>query len=401
MSKIVSLGGLCFLLLMTGCAGLLSELLVSNCDNLVVQNDFRPDPNFGNNQPEKLPTAPYTAKDIAKIPGVVWLELVIGPKSNYAGTASGFLVNYAGKPHVVSAGHICRGPKYLAIYCYFSEKLAKPEEVEIIAADEILDIALLRFKDPKFTYAAYPKLGCSEKLCRGEKIFPYGSPFGFDFMVREGIVNKLDFGLIYRGTTQPQVILHDATINPGDSGGPLFNELGEIVGINVMGINPYRFFGSTATTISGAIPIDDVKYVLRKLNKSGYVEHAYMGWKLFSTKGLNPLNYKDKGVEKPKRDGLMVYEVAENSPAEKAGLKVGDILLECDGIKNPATYNEVARHILFDRRPGDELKLKIYRETRWTDWIMLNDERGYPYIHWRNHAETKELTVKVVLEKTN
>jgi S1-C subfamily serine protease len=382
-------------LLLTGCMGWVFDLLLPSPDNLIASEDFTPDPQFGAGRNERSLGRPYTAADIGKLPGIVWLELVVGPESSLAGDASGVMVEFAGKPHVLSAGHIVRGPKLKAIYAYFSEGRKNPEEVEIVVADETLDFSLLRFKDPAFRYDTYPALGDSRSLRKGDKVFPFGSPFGYDFMVREGVINKLDFGINYRGFRQPQMILHDATINPGDSGGPLFNDRGEVVGINVMGIHPG--LSRSITTIYAAIPIDDVKTVLRGVKRSGYVRHPRIGWKLFDTAGLNPLNFRDKKVPKPRRDGLMVYEVVPGQPAETAGLRVGDIVLSLDG-RVPPSCNEAARYILFERQPGDEVEVRVYRETHRTEPEIRPDPAGYLTVYYTYTMTAEELRFKVKLE---
>jgi serine protease Do len=395
MALLPRLAGAATLAFLTGCMGLLLDLVAPDHDNLVVDPGFRPDPRFGVEGPERPPACPRTAADIARTRGVVWLELVVGPESHVVGNASGFMAEYDGRPHVLSAGHIARGPKYKAIYAYLSESRRSPEEVEIIVADEVLDFCLLRFKNRDFRYEHYPVLGRSGRLQKGDKVFPYGSPFGYEFMVREGVVNKLDFGLNHRGFTQPQLILHDATINPGDSGGPLFNGRGEVVGINVMGIHPG--LGRHVTTIYAAVPIDDIRTVLRGVRKSGYVEHPRIGWKLYETAGLNPLNFRDKEVPKPRVDGLMVYEVERAMPAERAGLKVGDIVLSVDG-RFFETYNEVARYVLLERAPGDQVEIRIYRERHWTDWEIKPDGEGHPRVHYLPRMASEERTVKLKLE---
>jgi serine protease Do len=385
-----------FLAAQAGCLGLLMDLMQPEYDNLVPYEDFTPDPKFGLDRPQSSPTSvTFSAADIAKVEGVVCLELVIGPRSNIAGSASGLMVEYGGKPHVLSAGHIAKGPKFEAIYAYFSEGRKSPEEVEIVVADETLDLCLLRFKDAGFRYASYPRLGESAALRKGDKVFPYGSPFGFDFMVREGVISKLDVGPIYRGFKQPQVIFHDATLNPGDSGGPLFNDRGEVIGINVMGIH---YGGHRAvSTMYASIPIDDVKSVLRKVARSGYIEHPYMGWRVFETAGLNPLNYRDKGIPKPLVDGLMVYDVEPGTPADRAGLKIGDIIRSIDGWV-PRTPNDVARHLLLERSLGDEAEVRVYREVHRTDAEIRPDKDGYLAIYYTHSMKTEELTIKVKLQ---
>lgn len=378
--------------LVTGCM----SLIMPNHDNLKLVEDFRPDPNFGNGQAQVMLAKPYTAKDIGRLPGVVWLEMVVGPKSKMTGDASGFMVEFSGKPHILSAGHICRGFEYKAIYAYFSEGQKRPEEVEIVAADEKLDLALLRFKNPKFSYSAYPRLGQSKNIRKGDKVFPFGNPFGYEFLVREGVICKTDFGLNYAEVTQPQIIMHDATINPGDSGGPLFNELGEVIGMNVMGFHPGM--RRDITTIYGATPIDDIVTVLRRMQKSGYAEHAYIGWKLLRTNELNPLNYADLNMPEPKRSGLMIYILEPGGPAAKAGLKVGDILLLYDGSR-PENYNDLAREVMFHQSPGDRVNLRVYRETHWVEDRIFRNADGNLEIAHDKKEKCEELEFNVILEK--
>ncbi len=399
MRKLMVAVGLLAVVSLSGCIGVVMDLLAPEIDNVVSDEKFKPDPDFAKGQPQRLLARPLTAADIGKVPGVVWLEFIVGPKSNMGGTASGFMVEYAGKPHIVSAGHITksRGRAFMAIYAYWSEGQKRPEEVEIVVADEALDVALLRFKDPNFRYSGpYPPIGSSAALKKGDKIFPFGSPFGYDFSVREGVVTKLDFGLNHKGVTQPQLIMHDATCNPGDSGGPIFNELGEVVGITVMGINPMAYSRFT-TTITGSIPIDDVKTVLRKAKKAGYVEHGRIGWKLYATAELNPLNYKDKGFPEPKRGGLMVYELKSDGPAQEAGLNVGDIIIAIDG-RAPANYNEAARYVLFEKDKADEVEVRVYRETHWVVQDIRRDEKGYWTVYYVPMMKPEELFFKVKLE---
>lgn len=391
--------GLLAVISLTGCVGLVTDLLAPEIDNVVADDKFIPDPNFGSGQPERLLAKPFSATNIANLPGVIWLELVVGPQSIRAGSASGFMVEFAGKPHVLSAGHISKshGRPFMAIYAYFSEGQNRPEELEIVVADEDLDFALLRFKNPNFRYtASYPKLGSSAALRRGDKIFPFGSPFGYDFSVREGVVTKLDFGPNQRMVIQPQLIMHDATCNPGDSGGPIFNEWGEVVGITVLGINPMpnnRF----TTTIPGAIPIDDVKLVLRRVKKAGYVKHGRMGWRLYPTSGLNPLNYKDKGIAEPRLGGLMVYDLRASGAAAQAGIKIGDIVLSYDG-RAANSNNEAARYFIFDRSPGDTVGIRVYRETHWTEQEIKPDAKGYLTVYSVPKMKSEELTIMVKLE---
>ncbi len=409
MKRAVLAAGLVTLFSLTGCIGLMVEMLRPDTDNLVVQKDFQPDPSFGSlHLPSNFQPRVHTAEEIGNIPGVVWLE-AMGTSNRAVGIASGFLVEFAGTPHIASAGHLCKGSEYKAIYAHFSEGQKRPEAVEIIACDELLDVCLLRFKDPNFRYEKYPPLGSSVTLKKGARVFTNGSPFGYTFSVSEGIISKLDFG-VNEGADQPQIIQHSAKINPGDSGGPLFDEYGFIIGMNVMGFHPgYR---RDISTIYGAVPIHDINTMLRRLKTSGHVKHATAGWRLYPTADLNTLDYERKSREvgaeivEPAMAGLMVWELEKGGPAEQSGLKVGDVLVcilrrhpDGDPLEwTPDHCNDVARFAFF-APPGYKMPVRVYREVRWVEDKLEQDAKGaWQYNHYP-HLEKKQLTCTITLKE--
>ncbi len=379
-----------------GC-GLLVNLLKASQNNFAENLEMPTNPEFCA-LIDNWPVKDKTPEEIFKSNTIVHLDMVVN-LSRQAWTASGCVIDYAGKPYVLTAGHVnTTEVKFKAIYASFSNGNDHPEEVEIVLCDRVLDFALLRFKNPNFVFrGTYADLGTSVDLAIGQTVFALGSPLGLKFSMTHGIVEKLDFGMDYEGISQPQVILHSATINPGNSGGPLMNKKGQVIGINVMGINGgiSSFRPSAVTTIPGAIPIDDVKSVLRRITTGGMVQHSYVGAKVLDTHELNPLDYEQREVPKPDKDGLIVFIIAKNSPAEKAGLKPGDIILECDG-KKYKDASEIAKHIILESKPGSEIEFKVLRIYSSNSIIETgNDGRAVYKTLYKKLAEPKTLTIKV------
>ncbi len=346
-----------------GC-GMIVHLLKTSKNNLSENLKIETDQNFCclvDSQSAVLPEK--TPEEIFKSTTIVHLEMIVN-LSREAWTASGCVIQYAGKPYILTAGHVnTTEEKFRAIYAKFSNGNDHPEEVEIVLCDRVMDFALLRFKNPEFVFRGnYANLGTSADLEVGQTVYALGSPLGLKFSMTRGIIEKLDFGMDYEGISQPQVVLHSATINPGNSGGPLMNSKGQVIGINVMGINggASNFRASVVTTIPGAIPIDDVKIVLRRITEGGMVQHSFMGLLILNTRELNPLDYEQREVPTPDQDGLIVFILAKNSPAEKAGLKPGDLILECDGKKYERNV-DIAKHVLLEKQPGSEIEFKVLR----------------------------------------
>lgn len=374
--------GLAFvcMVILTGC---IPSFLKPTYSNLAENLSLNPDPTFGTDAIDNQ-ALEKTAKEIYKSFNVAHLELVVD-LSREAGCASGFMVKYGDKPHVLTAGHVnTTNVKFRAIYAYFSQGHQKPEEVEIVVADHFLDFALLRFKDPNFIYnGPYAILGSSNDLSVGDKVYALGSPLGFRFDMTEGIVGKIEQGMDHDGIRQPEIIMHSATINPGNSGGPLVDSRGRVVGINVMGINGgiSLFRSSAVTTMPATIPIDDVKMVLRRIKEGGVVKHSYLGLKLWDAWNLNPLDYEQREVPVPDCDGLTVFMMVPGSPAEKAGLQKGDLILECDGKKYTRTC-DIAKHALFETEPGSEIEFKVLRMYGKPEQV-IEAGRGYNQLVYR------------------
>ncbi len=217
---------------------------------------------------------------------------------------------------------------------------------KVIGADERTDVAVLKVETsglPKVT------IGNSDRLKVGEWVLAIGSPFGFENTVTAGIVSAKSRET---GELVP-FIQTDAAVNPGNSGGPLFNTRGEVVGVNS------QIFTGTGgyLGISFAIPSNTAMEVANQLMKSGKVQRSRIGI------GLSPFPITEELAEAlglPKKDpGVMVDSVEEGAPAAKAGLKPRDVIQKVDG-KVVKVTTDIQR-IIFPKAPGSKVTLSIWR----------------------------------------
>jgi serine protease Do len=217
------------------------------------------------------------------------------------------------------------------------------------------------------------KLGNSDDVMIGEWAIAFGNPFGlFDNMdkpiVTVGVVSakgmnlNVDNNRSYRGLIQT-----DAVINAGNSGGPLVNSAGEVIGINTL---IYTAGVSQAYIGYGfALPINRVKTVCAELKEKGKVERNF--WTGMEVQPVDARIAKYFGLTKT--EGVIISDIKEKSPAEKAGLKVGDIILEANGDRIVDENRIVA--VIRELRAGDLLKLKIYREKKMIDVTVALEKK--------------------------
>lgn len=216
---------------------------------------------------------------------------------------------------IITNNHVIEGADEIVV------KLSNSKHdfpARVVGRDEKTDLALLKINAT--TKLPIAKLGNSSSLRVGQAVLAIGNPFGLGGTVTSGIVSALARN-IGQGPYD-DFIQTDVAINPGNSGGPLFNAQGEVVGINTAIFS--RTGGSNG--ISFAIPSDAVKGVVAQLQKNGRVERGYLGVKV---QMLNTDLAEGLGLKEPV--GALVAEVTEDSPAEKAGLKEGDVILRFNG----------------------------------------------------------------------
>ena len=256
---------------------------------------------------------------------------------------SGFIINEDGT--VVTNNHVISGADDILVKVGDKEYKAK-----VLGADPYMDIAVLKMETKdKFKTV---KFGDSDMARVGDWAVAIGNPFGLGGTVTAGIISarNRDINL----TRYDDFIQTDASINQGNSGGPLFNLTGEVIGINTAIIAPGQ---SGSIGIGFAIPANAASSVIDQLIKFGETKRGWLGVRIQEvTKEIAEV----EKLKKPK--GALVASVGENSPADKAGIKAGDIILEFDG-KNINTMRNLPK-VVASTEVGKSVELKIWRNKK-------------------------------------
>jgi serine protease Do len=257
---------------------------------------------------------------------------------------SGFLIDAQG--HVVTNAHVVDDADQVKV------KLADDREyrANVVGKDTRLDVAVLKLQDPPADLPV-TSLGSSEALRVGEYVVAIGNPFGLGNTVTMGIVSAK--GRTIGAGPYDDFIQTDASINPGNSGGPLFNLRGQVVGINTA-INPQ------GKGIGFAIPIDAVRDVVPQLLSTGHVARGRLGVVI---QGMDEDLAKAVGLDHA--HGALVEEVEPGSPAEKAGVHSGDVIVSVDGQDVP--HSEDLPRLVARHAPGTQVKLAVLHDRQKRD----------------------------------
>jgi len=229
----------------------------------------------------------------------------------------------------------------------------------LIGDDPASDLAVIRVNElhldgPALTAAA---LGDSQRLRVGQIVIAIGAPYGFQSTVTAGVVSALGRSLrSYSGRLIDDVIQTDASLNPGNSGGPLVDSAGRVVGVNTATILP-------AQGICFAIGINTAKFVASRLLRDGRIRRSYIG---VSAQTVPVHRRVVRFYDLPKEMGAIVVGVEDNSPAKRAGLREGDIIVALDG--QPVAGVDDLHRVLTDVRVGVSCSLTV---LRWTDKLEL------------------------------
>jgi len=275
------------------------------------------------------------------------------PEPKQVAQGSGFIVTKDG--YILTNNHLVGGAEDVTVTVGDGRKL----KAKIIGADSETDVAVVKIDGQDLPYV---ELANSDGLEVGEWVIAIGNPFGLSHTVTAGIVSA-------KGRSQIGVadyedfIQTDAAINFGNSGGPLLNLDGKAVGINTAIIGPGGNVG-----IGLAIPINMARGVYEQLKENGKVVRGFLG---IGIQDLQPGMGEFFGVENGK--GAVITSVVEKSPAEKAGIKPDDIVVELEG--EPVTSaNELMNRIAV-QKPGSEVRLVILREGKRKTFTVELDKR--------------------------
>ena len=265
------------------------------------------------------------------------------PAPRGGGTGSGFIVTDDG--YVVTNHHVVEGAD--SVIVRLSDR--REFDAEVIGTDQRSDLALLRVDADGLPFL---RLGKSEELKVGQWVLAIGSPFGLDYSVTAGIVSAKGRSLPSQsGENYVPFIQTDVAINPGNSGGPLFNLRGEVVGVNSQIFT--RSGGSIG--LSFAIPSKVVSNVIKQLRSNGAVVRGWLG---VSIQNVDRTLAESFGLDRPR--GALIAQVGDDTPAERAGLEAGDIIISVDDAQIDVSAD--LPHVIGLLAPGDEVDVRVIRE---------------------------------------
>ena len=282
---------------------------------------------------------------------------VFGQEAVSANAGTGFILTEDG--YIITNQHVVDGADTIKVTLYSGESY----DATLVGGDASYDIAVLKIEAEGLQAVS---VGDSDTLQVGEAVVAIGNPLGeLTFTMTNGIISALNREINTDGNPQ-NMIQTNAAINSGNSGGPLFDMDG-----NVIGVTSAKYSGSTSsgTTIEGlgfAIPINDALRVAYDLVEYGYVKGAYLGVSLQNLDS-NTANYYSLPV------GPRVEEVVEGSCAEKAGVQVGDIIIRFNGV-DVETYNDLSGQ-LKKLEAGDTVEMVVYRKGEEITLTVTLDEK--------------------------
>lgn len=289
------------------------------------------------------------------------------------GSGSGSIIDSKG--HILTNHHVVANAQKLEVT--LADESRWP--AKLIGSDPDNDLAVIKIDAPKEKLKVI-SMGDSKNLRIGQKVLAIGNPFGLERTLTTGVISSLGRTIRSEGGFMIEdVIQTDAAINPGNSGGPLLNSQGEIIGINSAIISP----SGGSVGIGFAIPVNTAKRVVPELIAKGYVAYPWFG---ASIQSLFPelARFLKLKVER----GAMIAEVVRGGPADKAGLKGGDqrvqvgnmimvvggdIIVKADQ-RDVKTNDELIRYIR-EKKPGDTVTLKVYRNKKFQDLKVVLGER--------------------------
>jgi putative serine protease PepD len=306
-----------------------------------------------------------TATQVVSTPGVDPFGFAFPAQQKSQALGSGFVIDKAG--HIVTNYHVVENARSVDVSFSNNESM----KAKIVGADASTDIAVLQV-DTHARALTPLALGNSDAVRVGDSVVAIGNPFGYDRTVTAGIVSALQ--RVIRAPNSysiDHVIQTDAALNKGNSGGPLLDARGNVIGVNSQ-IAAGDSGASGNVGIGFAVPINTVKTVAAQIIKTGHAEHAYLG---ISAQAVTPT--AAKLFHLPSTHGLLVASVQPGSGAANAGLQAGtgnatlagetyplggDLITKIDS--TPLYSLDQLRDVIGQKQPGDEAQLEVYRADR-------------------------------------
>ena len=294
---------------------------------------------------------------------------LFGQVSETASSGSGFIISKDG--YVVTNYHVVEGATTLKVITWDAQEY----NAKLIGGDAGNDLAVLKIEGEDFPYV---KLGSSETMVVGDRVAAIGNPLGeLTSTLTVGYISATDRAVNTDGT-YINMLQTDAAINSGNSGGPLFNMKGEVIGITTAKYSGTSNSGATIEGIGFAIPIDDVADMIRDLKDKGYVSGAYLG---VMVQDVNAEAAEMYGFP----TGAYIVEVTEGSCAMKAGIKAKDIVVDIGGheVKSMSDLTRALRKF----EAGQETTITVYRSGKYENLEIKLDAKP-------QSTQTEETTPK-------
>ena len=263
------------------------------------------------------------------------------------GTGTGFIIDHEG--YILTNNHVVKGADIIKV----TLQNEKEYEARLIGSDPKTDVALIKIIQENGEHASFPfiSMGNSEEVEVGEWVVAIGNPFGLSHTVTTGVVSAK--GRNIGSGPYDEFIQTDASINPGNSGGPLLNMNGDVIGINTA-----IFSGSGGNVgIGFALPINMAKAILDDLKQKGKVTRGWLGVMI---QRITPELQGSFKLENAR--GALVSDIIPNSPADRGGMKRGDVITRFDGVEI-ASMETLPKQVA-SIKPGISVKVEVIREGK-------------------------------------
>lgn len=275
-----------------------------------------------------------------------------------SGSGSGFVYKKNDKlGYIITNHHVIEGATSVKVVMMSGESV----DATVLGSDQYADLAVLSISSE--AVLAVASIGKSEALELGDTLFTVGTPVGSEYMgtVTKGILSgknrTVSVSLANSGNFMMDVLQTDAAINPGNSGGPLVNINGEVVGVNSMKLVEDEIEG-----MGFAIPIELVMTTVDSLEKGEVIQRPLLGVSLIDASNTYSLYYNRITIDKEIESGVVIAQIEKDSPAEKAGFVVGDVIVELGDSQVDDTAQ--FRYNLYKYNVGDKVKIKYFRDGK-------------------------------------
>lgn len=286
------------------------------------------------------------------------------------GQGSGWV--FDSKGHIVTNAHVVRNARQITVQFFDGRAM----DAKLIGQDPTTDIAVVKVETTEGLFPIARATGA--ELHQGERVFAFGSPFGFKFSMSEGIVSATGRdpeNVLGRGGGYTNFIQTDAAVNPGNSGGPLVNVEGRLVGMNVAIATAASTAGGEGQNsgISFAIPLETIERVVEQITTTGTVTKGFLGIGLAQNDEANERSLANLNI---KARGVLITAADPRDPAGAAGLAAGDVITRINGRPTPSIA--VLRSIVSNLEPGQKASVEVIREGETREFTVTMGERNEP-----------------------